>query len=158
MRERATVPIYRPFKLNLAQVLMNELHCDRPFTYSGGHSFDRAVPHVAYGENTGNVGLEQERSPFQRPSLGPLALPYQVGTGQYEAPFVAFHNICKPLRSGQRSDKDEHRSCPHPLNLIRVGAEKRNLFQMGFTVNFGHTRVWPNLDLGRPLDLIDQIL
>ena len=108
---------------HLAQILVDELHGHRPFTYSRGHSFDRAVPYVAYGEYTGNVGLEQERISFKWPPLRPLAFPYQVGTRQYEASFVALDNICEPLGSRQRSDKDEHRRGRYPLNFTSVGAE-----------------------------------
>src|SRR5262245_55121213 len=142
----------------LAQILVDELHRYRPFTYTRGHSFDRAMPHVPYGEYTGNVGLEQERISFKWPPLWPLAISYQVRTRQYEASFVPLDDICKPFGSRQRSDKDEHRRGEYLLNLIRVGTEERNLFQMGFAVNFRHACVWPNLDVGGLLDLIDQVL
>src|SRR5262249_29450276 len=143
---------------DFTQILMDELHGYRPFTYSGGHSFDRAVPHVAYGEYTGNVGFEQEGISFKWPALRTLALSYQVGTRQYETSFVALDDICEPLGPRQRSDKNEHRTGGHALNLIGVGAEERNLFQMGFAVNFRHACVWPNLDVWRQFDLIDQVL
>src|SRR5262245_18173938 len=156
----------RPFGLALralcsshfAQILMDELHRYRSFTYSRGDSFDRAMPYVPYGEYTGNVGFEQERISFKWPPLRPLATSYQVRTRQYEASFVPIDDICEPFGSRQRSNKDEHRRAGYPLNLIRVGTEERNLFQMGFAVNFRHARVWPNLDVGRTLDLIDQVL
>ena len=82
---------------------MDKLHGYRPFTYSRGHSFDRAVPDVAYGEYTGKVGLEQERLSFKWPPLWPLAVSYQVRARQYEASFVALDDICEPLGSGQRA-------------------------------------------------------
>ena len=116
------------------------------------------MPDVAYGEYTGNVGLEQERLSFKWPPLWPLAVSYQVRARQYEASFVALDDICEPLGSGQRANKNEHRTSPHPLNLVSVGAEKRNLFQMSLTVNFRNARVGPDLDVGRLLYLIDQIL
>jgi len=50
---------------DFAQILVDELHGHRSFTYSGRHSFDRAVPHIAYGEYTGNVGFQQERISFK---------------------------------------------------------------------------------------------
>jgi hypothetical protein len=156
----------RPFGLalralrssNFAQILVDELHGYRSFTYSRGHSFDGAVPHVPYGEYTGNVGLEQERISFKWPILRSLTVSYQVGTRQYEPSFVALDEIREPLGSRQRSNKDEHRRGGYPLNLIRVGTEEGNLFQMGFAVNFRHACVWPNLDVGGLLDLIDQVL
>jgi hypothetical protein len=62
----------RPFGLalralrssHLAQILVDELHRYRPFTYARGHSFDRAMPYVPYGEYTRNVGFEQEGISF----------------------------------------------------------------------------------------------
>src|SRR5215831_19983736 len=137
---------------------MDELHTYRPFTNSGGHSFDGAMPHVAYGEYTGNVGLEQKRIPFEWPPLRPLPASHQVGARQYKAAFIALNDIREPVGSRQRSDEDEHRTGRHPFDLIRVGAQKRNLFQMGFTMNFSHARVSPDLDVGRLLDLINQVL
>src|SRR5207249_4152322 len=107
---------------DFAQILMDELHGHRSFADSRGHSFDRTVPHIADGKYTWNVGFEQERISFKRPSLGPLAVSYQVGTRQYKAAFVAQNNIGKPFRSWQRTDKDEHGRGGHRLNLIRVGA------------------------------------
>src|SRR5262245_27033015 len=137
---------------------MDELHSYRTLTDSRSHSFDRAMPYVAYGEYTRNVGFEQEGISFQGPALRPLAVPYQVGTRQYEASFVPVDHIGEPLGARQRSDKDEHRRGGDPLNLICVGTKERNLFQMAFTMSFRHARVWPNLNVGRLCDLIDQVL
>src|SRR5215471_2897797 len=120
---------------------MDELHSYRPFTDSGGHSFDGAMPHVAYGEYTGDVGLKQKRISFEWPSLRPLPVSHQVGARQYKAAFIALNDICEPAGSRQRSDEDEHRAGRHPLDLIRVGAKKRNLFQMGLTMDFSHSRM-----------------
>src|SRR5215831_15932334 len=82
---------------HLAQILMDELHRYRPLTYSRGHSFDRAMPYVPYGEYTGNVGFEQEGISFQWPPLRLLAISYKVRTRQYEASFVPLDDICEPF-------------------------------------------------------------
>jgi hypothetical protein len=39
---------------------MDELHGYRALTNSRGHAFDRTMPHVADGEETGNIGFKQE--------------------------------------------------------------------------------------------------
>jgi hypothetical protein len=51
---------------------MDELHGYRSFADSRSHPFDRTMPHIAHGKETGNIGLEQKGIPFERPSLGAL--------------------------------------------------------------------------------------
>src|SRR5262245_31711981 len=123
---------------------MDKLDGNRSFTYSGGHSFDRAVPDVTYSKNAGNAGFEKKRISFERPPLWQLAVSHEVRACQYEAAFVALHDISEPLGSRERSDKDEHGTGRHSFDLIRVGAEERNLFKMGFAVNFSHACLRPN--------------
>ena len=72
---------------------MDELHGHRSFADSGSHAFHRTVPHIAHGKKAGNIGLQQERIAVERPALGALAVPYQVGAGEDESALVALDDI-----------------------------------------------------------------
>jgi len=87
---------------------MDELYGYRSFADSRSHPFDRTMPHIAHGKETGNIGLEQKGVPFQRPSLGALAVSYKIGTSQDKSAFIPLNQIGQPIGSWQRSDKDEH--------------------------------------------------
>ena len=72
---------------------MDELHRHRSFAHSGSHALHRTMAHIAHGKNAGNIGLQQERIALERPALGALPVPYEVGTGQDETAFVALDQI-----------------------------------------------------------------
>src|SRR5260370_3579273 len=116
------------------------------------------MPHVADREKTGNVGLEQEGVSVECPPLRPSAISYQVGARQDKTALVALNDARQPVGSRQRPDKYEHPTRRHSFYFIGIRTKERDLFQMGLTVDFGDARMRPNLDVGRLLDLIDQIL
>src|SRR5580692_6615709 len=116
---------------------MDELYCNRSFADSGSHSFHRTVPHIAHGEETWNIGLEQEGIPVESPSFGTLAVTNEIGTGQQEATLVSLDQSSQPIGSGQGPDEDEHRTRGHPLHFVRIRAKHGDFFQMGFTMRLG---------------------
>src|ERR1700722_974506 len=144
--------------LNLAQILMDELHGHRSLTDSGGYPFYRTVAHVANRENSGNICLQQKRVAVESPSFGMLPIPEEVGTSQQETAFVPFDERSEPLSARQCTNKDEHRTGRHALDFVRVRTQDRNLFQVGFAVDFADAGVSPDLNVGHLLDLVDQIL
>src|ERR1700746_2906668 len=113
------------------------------------------MSHIAYCKNSGDICLQQKGISVQRPPLRPLPITYEIGTSQNEPSLVPLDNSGKPVRSRQRSNKDEHAARRHALNLVGIRTKEGNLFQMRLAVNFGYARVRPKLDVGRLLDLID---
>src|ERR1700736_6396170 len=116
---------------------MNELHRNRSLANSGSYPFYGTMSHIAHRENPGNIGFEQERIAVERPSLGALPVTYKVRPSQQETAFVSLEDIRQPIGSRQCSNKDEHRTRRHALNLVGVGAQNRNVFEMCPRVRVG---------------------
>ncbi len=55
------------------------------------------MAHVADREYAGHAGFEQAGIAFERPALGPLAIPQQVRAGQDETALVALDDAVQPL-------------------------------------------------------------
>src|SRR6185312_4511793 len=94
--------------LDLAQILMDELHCHRSFAHSRCNALDRPVAHVTHGENPGYVRLQQKRVALQRPASGPCSVPKKIRPGQDEPAIVALHHVGQPVGARQSADKDKH--------------------------------------------------
>src|SRR6185437_2942347 len=137
---------------------MDELDGYRPLANSGSHSLHGTVPHVAYSEKAGNICLKEIWVSIERPVLWTLPLTDEIGACQDESVIVAVDEIREPVSSRQCANKNEHGSRRHALYPVRIGAKKRDFFQMRISVGLGHTGVRPNLDVWCFLDLVDQIL
>jgi hypothetical protein len=61
---------------------MDELNRNRSFADSRSHSLYGTVADIAHGEETGNIGLEQEGIPVEGPPLGALAISDEVRPSQ----------------------------------------------------------------------------
>ena len=90
--------------------------------------------------------------------LGRCPSRMKVGTGQNETALVALDDIRQPIRSRQSADKNEHRARRHALHLVGVRTQDRNFFQMRLAMSLRHAGVRPHLNVGRLLDLVDQVL
>src|SRR2546422_11771748 len=121
-------------------------------------SSDLTMPHIAYRKKTGNICLQQVWISVERPALGALPVSYKVGTRQDEPAFVALDDIFQPVGSRQRSNKDEHGTRRHALYFVGIRTKDGKLFQMRFAMRLGDAGVRPKLNVGRLLDLVDQIL
>src|SRR5215472_7461855 len=113
---------------------------------------------VADCKNTRNVGLEQERISVEGPPFRTLAVSNQVRTGQDETPIVPVNQACEPISLRKGADENKHRSGGHAFDLVGVRAQDRDLFQSFFSMSFADTGMGPELNVGRLLYLIDQIL
>src|SRR6202040_1595012 len=133
--------------LDLAQILMNELHSDRSFPHSGSYPFYRPMSDVPHSKNARNIGLEQEGISVERPSLRTLAVPYKIRTGQQEAALVPLNDSGQPIRPWQCPNKDKHRVSRHTLNLVGIGTKHRNLFQVCFAMRLGDAGMCPKLNV-----------
>src|SRR5271165_2133812 len=137
---------------------MNKLDSHRAFADSRGHALNGTVAHVAYCENARNVRLQEKRIAVGGPALGPLPALHDIGPGENESALVAFDQARQPVRLGQSSDEDEHDAGWHMLNLVGVGAEYGDSFEMFFAMNFGDAGVPPDLNVRRLLNLVDEVL
>ncbi len=113
---------------------MDELNGDRAFADSGSDAFHRTMAHITHGEKAGDVRFEQEGISVERPAFGALPVAYEVGPSQNEPAVVALDDSREPVGSWERSNKNEHRSRRHTLELARIRTKERNLFQMCFAV------------------------
>src|SRR5882762_1616274 len=132
---------------------MDELHCDRAFADAGSHAFDGTMSHIANRENTRDICLKQERVAVQGPTLGLLPVANEIGTSQQETAVVSFDQVSQPLGARLSSDKNKHRTCRNPLNLICVRTQNGDLFQMRGPMHFLYAGMRPQLDVGHFLDL-----
>src|SRR5271155_4487995 len=133
---------------------MDELHGNRTLADSRSDTLHRAVTHVADGEDSGNVRLEQERIPVKRPAFGTLPVANQVGSGQDKTAIVPLNKISEPVGAGKCADKNKNRTCGHPLHRIAIGAEDRYFFQPRVAVNFSHSSMRPHLNVWRLFNLV----
>src|SRR6185369_8231735 len=156
MRERATTPLYQ--SLDLAQVLMDELDCDRPLADAGGDTLHGAMTNITDCKDSRHTGLQQERVALEIPALGMLTDSNEVGAGKDEAAVISLDHTTQPIGSWQRTDEDEHGVCANSLDFVRVGAEDGNLFEVTVTMSLGDAGVRPYLNVGRLLNLLDEIL
>src|SRR5215469_8239428 len=136
---------------------MDELHSNGAFSHPRGHPLHRAMAHIPDGEDSRNIGFEQEGIALERPPFRPLATMYQVRAGPDETTVVPFYHTTEPIRAWESPNKDKHRGGWNPLDFIRVRAQHRNLFQPLVAVDFSYAGACPNLDVGRLLNLINQI-
>jgi hypothetical protein len=93
--------------LNLGQILMDKLDDHGAFANAGGHSLDRTVTHVAYGENSGHARFEETRIAIEGPRRGSLPIAEQVGSREDESTLVAMNQIAQPFGAWLRSDENE---------------------------------------------------
>src|SRR5579862_6326960 len=135
---------------------MDELHRHRSFTNTRSDAFYGTMTHIAYGEDAGNVGFEQEWISVERPSFRALPITYKVRTSQQETALVPLDDIRQPIRPRQRSNENKHSTRRHALNLVGIGTKHRDLFQMRLTMRFGHAGMRPELDVRRLLNLVYQ--
>src|SRR5271165_2053072 len=137
---------------------MNKLDSHRALADSRGHALDGTVAHVADCKDTGNVRLQEKRIAVENPAFRPLPAQHHIEPSQNESALVAFDQARQPVRLGQSSDEDKHDASGHMLNLVGVGAEYGDSFEMFFAMNLGYAGVRPNLNIGRLFDLVDQVL
>src|ERR1700733_9987618 len=102
---------------------MDKLYRHRSFSHSRSHAFYGTVAHITDGKDAGNIGLEQERIPVERPAFRTLAVTDKVRAGQQETALVPLDDIAQPIGPRQRSNEDKHRTRRHTLNLVGIGTE-----------------------------------
>src|SRR5215813_10358871 len=98
---------------DLRKMGVYELNGDRSLADTGGDPFDRSVPDVAHGKNTGNTGFEQERITLESPAIRAFALPHQVRPREDKPAVVALDEPVEPIRTGRRADEHEQTICGH---------------------------------------------
>src|SRR5580704_7699877 len=154
--ESATTRTESP--LDLAQILMNELHSHGTLAHTRRDSLHRAVAHVSDGKDSRNIRFQQKGITLKHPPFRSLAVSYQVRTRQDKTTIVPFDQACQPVGPGQGPNKDEHRTCRYAFNLVRIRAQYRDFLQSLVSMEFGNAGVSPYLNIGSLLDLVDQIL
>src|ERR1700686_3313844 len=98
---------------------MDKLHRYRSFADTRSDALHGAIPHIAHRKDSRNICFEQEWISVEHPPLGTFSVANKIGTSQEEAPLVSLDQIAQPVRSRQGSNKDEDRTCRHPLNFVR---------------------------------------
>src|ERR1700722_9251243 len=137
---------------------MDELHGYRTLADSRSDTLHRAMTHVADGEDSGNIRLEQEWIPVKRPAFGTLPVANQIGSGQDKTAIVPLNQVSEPVGAGKCADKNENRTRRHPLHRIAIGAKYRYFFQPRIAVNFRYSSMSPNLNVWGLFNLVDQVL
>src|SRR5690606_13306257 len=90
--------------LERREMTMYEVDGHRSLADCRGHAFDGGMPDVAGGEDSGDVRLEQERRPLQRPLLQ-VNLRNEIRARQNEAICITSHRVLQPLGSGRGTDE-----------------------------------------------------
>src|SRR5260370_22113756 len=106
---------------------MNELHRYRSFADTRSDALHGTMPHIAHRKDSGNICFEQEGIPVERPPLGTFSVANKIGPRQKEAPLVSLDQISQPISSWQGSNKDEDRTCRHPLHFVVIRTMDANL-------------------------------
>src|SRR5579863_5364953 len=79
--------------LDLAQVLMDELHRNRSLANSGRYPLYGTVTNIAHGKKAGNICLKQKGIAIERPPFGALPVADEIGASQQETALVSLHQI-----------------------------------------------------------------
>ena len=137
---------------------MDELNGNRSFTDSGSDALHRAMAHIAHRENARHVGFEQERISIEFHPLG--RWPSRIRSG--------------PVRINPRSSRSTSPpsqsvlgSAPIKMNMAVAGTRSTLLVsEHRKEISSRCVSPWtsdtlacgPDLNVGRLLDLVDQIL
>src|SRR5579871_71698 len=144
--------------LDFAQILMDKLYRDRALSYAGSDPFNGPMPHVTDGKNSGDVSFQQKWITLEIPALRSLAIMNKIRSCKYESPVIALNYTAEPVRSGQSPNEDKHGRSGNALDLVRVGAEYGDFFQMFIPVGFDYGGMRPYLNVWHFFNLINQIL
>src|SRR4030088_1458642 len=137
---------------------MEELPRYRSFANTRSDALHRTMPHIAHRKDSGNICFEQEWISVERPAPGTFPVANKVWASQEEPPLVSLDQISQPVRSRQGSNKDEDRTCRHPLQLVGIRTKHRKFFQARFAVHLGHAYGRPQFNTRRLLRPVCQIL
>src|SRR5258708_35494873 len=99
---------------------MDELHRYRSLADARSDALHGTMPHIAHRKDSGDICLEQEWIPVQRPPRGGLSVTDKVRAGQEEASLISFDQNSQPVSSRQGSNKDEDRIRRHPFHLVGI--------------------------------------
>src|SRR5262249_45660608 len=97
---------------------MDELDGHRSFADAASHSFDRAVAHIAHGEDAGDIGFQQERIAIESPSFRALPVTDKIRASEQESTLVALDQVGQPIRPRQGPDENEHSARWYSLDLV----------------------------------------
>ena len=86
---------------------MDHLDGYRALTRRGGHSLDRSVSRVAYGEGARHACLHKQGKALQVPSSSQMTIAGEVLTGDNVALLVALDLLGQPACVGLSSNMDE---------------------------------------------------
>src|SRR5437763_232917 len=149
---------WRPASLDFGQILVHELNDDSAFADARGDALDRAVAHVTHDKNSGNARFKQARIAAERPGRKLLAIVNQVAAGEDEAAIVALDGIAEPFGARQRANKDEEAAGRELFGFAGRRAKNGDAGKAGGTMHGGDASLRPNIDVGRFLDLLDQVV
>src|SRR5258708_34651626 len=113
---------------------MDELHRYRSLADARSDALHGTMPHIAHRKDSGDICLEQEWIPVQRPPLGALSVTDKARGGQEEASLISFDQNSQPTSTQQGSHKHEDRIRLHPFNLAGIEKKNQNLFQALFPI------------------------
>src|SRR5690349_20936868 len=101
------------------------------------------MAHIANRKDSRNIGFEQKWISIESPSLWTLPVAYMIRAGQQEATVVPLDEVREPIGPPQIPYKDKHRTHLQRHNLPCLGAQHRNLCQVGFAVRIGYAGIRP---------------
>ena len=133
--------------------LVQELDRDRTVADRRRDPLDRAVAHVARGEDAGQARLEQEGIAVEGPRAGG-----QVGPGEDEALLVALDRGRQPLGVRVRADHEEERVGGDGLVAAVAAGAENQLLEPGVAAAAHDLGAEPHGEVRRRLDLADEVV
>src|SRR5690242_10339280 len=149
---------WRRASLNFGQILVHELDDDGAFAHARGDAFDGAMAHVANNKNSGDAGFKQGGIARKRPCFRPFAIADEIWAGENEAAVVALNDGAEPCSAGLSADKNEKTAGRQFLGFAGRRALDGDAGEARITMHRGDAGLGPDFDLGRFLDLLDQIV
>src|SRR5690348_8517963 len=143
---------------DFAQVLVYELNRYGAFAYPGSNALDRAMAHVANGEDAWNIGFEHAGLASEGPAFRPFPLGKQIPSGENEPALVTLDDRIQPTRARLGADKDEQRGGWFASCVAGGVASDGNRFEMILAVHFENARPRLDMDVVCLLDLINEVL
>ena len=86
---------------------MHKRDRNRSLAYARCHTLNRAVANVTHDKDAGNIGFQKPGLAIEFPTVGPLAVAYELRAGLDESELIALDDVCKPIGIRRCADHDE---------------------------------------------------
>src|SRR5580704_12305009 len=116
------------------------------------------MTHVADDEDSRHAGFEKTGVAIERPGIWSLPITQQIRARQNETSLIALDQVAQPFGTRLRANKNEQAAGREFLRLADRTSTNGDGVKTGVSVHLGNDGLWPNIDVGGFLNLLDQVV